>query len=135
LRSLAASHQDFPAVLFVAQGSVEAGNAFFNRYWPEARAVSDEERVLYSAFSLGRVELIQFLHPLMWWRGLKAILKGHGTGQPHGDVLQRPGMALIRHRQVLWQHRSQHPADRPSRDALPGLLRQAAADHRKQNLS
>ncbi len=120
-------------MLFFAQGSVAACQQFFDRFWPEARAVSDEQRIFYTGFSLGRVGWRDMLHPQVWWRGVSALLHGHGTGRPHGDVRQLPGMLLARGENILWQHSSRHPADRPRPAELVGLLQAASAmDHQNR---
>ena len=51
---VAEADSSYPDILFFYQGSVEEGADFFERYWPEARAVSDLSKKLYHAFGLER---------------------------------------------------------------------------------
>ena len=107
------------------QGSPDASRKFFDSHWPEARAVSDEQRRFYTAFSLVLWGWMQLIHPAIWWRGVKAFIKGYFTGRPHGDVRQMPGMYLVRDGRVLWRHESRHSADRPDYRLLAQDLRAA----------
>ena len=107
------------------QGSPDASRQFFARYWPEARAVSDEDRSFYTAFSLKLWGLGPFVHRGVWWRSARILMKGYFTGRPHGDVRQMPGMYLVRDGRILWQHESRHIADRPDYRLLARYLRTA----------
>jgi hypothetical protein len=98
----------FPPVLIVHMGSPEEGERFFAERWPEARAVSDETKDLYAAFSLRRGTVGQLLGPKVWVAGLKAALGGYGLGAPVGDPLMLSGWYLVRGGEVLWHHRHEH---------------------------
>ena len=56
---------------------------------------------------------------------MKVLLKGYGTGRPHGDVRQVPGIYLVRNGQIIWQHESRHTADRPDYRTLERDLQAA----------
>jgi hypothetical protein len=89
-------------------GSPEEGERFFAERWPEARAVSDEGRKLYAAFSLKKGTAGQLFGPRVWIAGLKAALWGHGVGAPVGDPLMLSGWFLVRGDKVLWAHPHEH---------------------------
>jgi hypothetical protein len=89
-------------------GPPEEGEAFFAERWPEARAVSDETRILYAAFGLQRGSMGQLFGPRVWWAGLKAALLGHGIGAPVGDPRMLSGWFLVQDREVRWHHCHEH---------------------------
>jgi hypothetical protein len=111
----------------MVQGSPVASRIFFDRHWPEARAVSDEQRTIYDAFGLGLGGGGAFLHPGIIWRGVQALFRGHFTGRPHGNVRQMPGMFLVQEQRIVWTHRSRHIADQPDYGTLGRILRSALA--------
>ena len=74
-------------------GSPGQNEAFWNRYWPEARAILDPHQKLYEAFDVGTGSLGQFLGPRLWWKYLKAIPSG--MGWPRGNTMRNPGACLI----------------------------------------
>jgi len=65
------------------------------------------------------------LHPRIWGRAIKVFLKGHGTGRPHGDMRQVPGIYLVRSGQIIWQYVSRNTADRPDYRTLEQDLQSA----------
>jgi hypothetical protein len=103
-------------------GSVEEGLAFFDRFWPEARAVSDPEKFFYQAFALNQGSLRQMLGPSVWKKGLEASRKGNTIGMPIGDVRQMPGAFVVRKEAVLWQHDYRHTGDHPDFTKIPDML-------------
>jgi hypothetical protein len=111
--------------LFVHQASVEAGNAFFAKRAPDARAIADCDGTLFSAFALQRGSLMQLLGPRVIWSGLKAFFRGHMVGIPTSDPTRLSGCFLVHNREVLWSFRAQHTGDLPA----PELLSQALQSH------
>jgi len=103
----------FPSVLFFFQGSPEEGAAFFERFWPEARAVSDPEKLFYDAFGIGRGRLGQLLGPRVIAAGLRAAFKGNWIGRPVGDPRVMPGVLLVENDCVIWHHDFEHAGDHP----------------------
>ena len=90
-------------MLFVHLGTPEDGAKFFDKRWPEARAVSDEKEVLYDAFELSqRGTLAQFLGGQPIVQGWKATLQGHLPGLPVGNPLRMSGWFLVRGEQIVW---------------------------------
>lgn len=119
----------YPAVLFVYQGEAEDGADFFARYWPGARAVADLPRTFYTAFGLERGGMRQMLNPEVAVCAVRAAQKGHGMGQPVGDVRQMPGVFLVQGGAVVWRHIARHAGDHPDWAAIPqrvGLARAMA---------
>jgi hypothetical protein len=120
-RQAAEKDRQFPAPLFVYQGTVQEGQDFFGWISPEARAISDPSRRLYQGFGLERGGALQMFGPEVWSCGMRASRKGHGVGRPVGDPWQMPGFFLVRGDQVLWEHRSRHAGDHPDWSRLSAL--------------
>ena len=115
-------------MVLVHLGSPEDGKAFLDARWPEARAVSDENKSLYEGFGLSRASLGQLFGPRAFWAGLRSTMKGHGIGKPVGDVVQMSGWFLVQERRILWRHVHEH-AGAPRRwDALQRAWAQARED-------
>jgi len=120
LRQVAANNPDYPKVLFVYMGSVEAGQAFFAERWPEAHAIADPRRRLYRPFGLGRGGLLELAGPGVALAGIRALAKGHLQGAPEGgDPRQMPGAFLVQGDQVLWRHDFDHAGDQPDWEKIP----------------
>jgi hypothetical protein len=113
---------DYPHVLFVHMGSPSEARDFFDGLWPEARAVSDPDKKIYDAFGLRRGGLGELFGPRIWWRGMRALSKGHGLGRPVGDPLVMPGAFLLRGSEVLWGYRGKDAADHPDWTDIPRIL-------------
>lgn len=123
----AADEPNQPDAVFIHQASVEDGELFFAERAPGARAVADPEGVLFDAFGLRRGSLLELLGPSVWWRGLRALSRGHFVGKPAGDTLRMPGAFLVRGRRILWSHRARHAGDQPDLAAVSNALRAATA--------
>ena len=109
----ASEERTFPPVLFFFQGSVEEGASFFERYWPEARAVSDPEKFFYGAFGIGRGRIGQLLGPRVIAAGFRAAFKGNWIGRPVGDPRVMPGLLLVENDRIVWRHDFEHAGDHP----------------------
>lgn len=123
LREVAAANPDYPPVLFVHQGTAEDGAGFFGRYWPEARAIADPNRLLYTAFGIGRVNVGQVFDAGLWACGLRATRKGHSAGVPVGDIFVMPGLFLVQGETVLWRHEFRHAGDHPDFATIGAVAR------------
>lgn len=121
LRTLATTQDGYPNILFVYMGSVVEGEAFFATAWPEARAVSDPTKQLYSAFGLERGSVGQVFGPGVMACSLRAAGKGHVVGKPVGDPWQMPGLFLVQGPDVLWSHDFAHIGDHPDFTIMPKL--------------
>ena len=113
LRQVAQHTPNYPPILFVYHGSVEDGEDFFGALWPEARAVADPNKTLYTAFGIGRAGLRQIMSPEVAACAVRATAKGHLGGRPQGDTLTLPDLFLVHRDRVLWQFRARHVADHP----------------------
>jgi hypothetical protein len=118
----ASNSEGFPNVVFVHQGSTEAGRELFERFWPEATAISDEALDLYKAFGIQRGSIKQLIGPEALLCGIKGLSKGYGIGVPSGDPTLMPGLFLIQEGQILWNHKYRHAGDLPDLKSLPALL-------------
>lgn len=106
-------------MIFFYQGTVEVGKEFFNRVWPEARAIADKEQRFYEAFGLERGSVGQLLGLSVWARGIEAMRKGNRAGMPVGDVKMMPGFFLVRGDQIIWEYKSKNSADHPDFTRIP----------------
>lgn len=113
LRQVVESNPGYPELLFVYQGDEQAGEEFFQRYWPEARAVSDPKNRLYEAFGLERAGFRELFNPEVMACSISAASKGNFVGKPVGDARMMPGAFLIENGEVVWQHTYRHIADHP----------------------
>ena len=113
LREQASAGRSFPAVVLAFQESVEQGREFFARFWPEATAVSDPERVLYRGFGVEPGGAAQLFHPGVLVAGIRSTLGGTLPGAPTADVRQMPGWVLVRGGAVVWRHKPRHAGDHP----------------------
>ncbi len=110
---------EYPPVLFFHLASVEDGDRFFAKYWPDARAVADPDGAFYSAFGLGRARIRDFVG-LSALRGyLRAFARGNSAGKPRGDVRIMPGVFLVRSRRVVWEHPFRSVSDHPDFATIP----------------
>lgn len=123
VRAAAESDADYPNVLFFFQGTPTEGRAFLRRYWPEARAVADDDHAFYKDFGVERGRLLQLVGPGALLATRRAKAKGHGFGERSGDVWRMPGLFLVRGGQVLWEHQFSHQADHPDFQTIPRLAR------------
>lgn len=109
-----------PRTVFVHQGEVAEGDAFFGRLWPEAAAISDPGGVLYRAFGVERGNLGQMFGPSSFACALRAAAKGNGVGRKVGDAWTLPAVVLIAEDGVvLWEHHGRHAGDHDVWDRIP----------------
>jgi hypothetical protein len=102
-------------------GTPAQGDAFLGKRWPEARAVSDPDQALYSAFDLGRGRIGQVFGPRVLWAGFKA--RRFGVGKPVGDPLVMSGWFLLDDGRVTWRHVHAHAGEARRFDELAVLYR------------
>jgi hypothetical protein len=100
-------------VILFHQGTAEQGADFLDRFWPEARAVSDPEYGFFGLFGLARGSSGEVLGPGVWGAAIRAALKGNFVGRPVGDPWVMPGMYLIEGDRILWRHDYKHAGDHP----------------------
>ena len=97
-------------------GTPAEGAAFFEKRWPEARAVPDPEKILFDAFGLERGSLAQLVGPRTWAAGFRA--RRHGVGLPKGDPRVLAGSFLVKGGQVLDSDLATTSASTPDLDRL-----------------
>lgn len=119
LRQAAESAPGYPEILFFHQGTVDQGKQFFDGFWPEARAVSDPDRMFFDELQVKAASLRKLFGPGVWLRALQAARKGHSVGRPVGSPWTMPGTFLVRAGCILWSHRFDHVADHPDFEAMP----------------
>lgn len=100
-------------MLFFALGTPEECRTFFDKFDPDARAVSDPSEEFYTAFGLRRGSASNFISPAVFGAGLRAVMKGNLVGKPVGDVWMMPGAFLVRDGVVHWKHIAEHTGDHP----------------------
>ena len=123
LRLISQADPAYPPILFVFQGSVSEGKAFFDNLWPEARAVSDTPKYFYDVMGIERGGLKEMFGPEVFACGMRAARKGHMIGKPVGDPWEMPGMFLIdRDGNILWQHDFSHAGDHPNFREIPTVV-------------
>ncbi len=98
--------------------SPEEGESFLAERWPEARAVSDPDKVLYQGFGLTRGRLTQLFGPSVWMAGFRALREGHGGGRPQGDPLMMSSWFLVRDGAVVWRDLHEHAGSERRWDEL-----------------
>lgn len=116
------SQAGFVPVIFFYQEIPEEGVRFFNKYWSEARGISDQERDFYSTFGLGRGTVNQVVGPESMVCGIRATLKGNFMGKPTADVWEMPGMFLVKNRMIMWKHHYRHAGDHPDLSKFPRMM-------------
>lgn len=121
-RKAAENQPNYPSIVFVYQGSVDAGLAFFERFAADARAIADSAKTFYKAFGLDRGSLRQVLGPAVWSRGFEAWREGHRLGKPVGDPRQMPGVFLVEADRILWSFRPDTAGEMPRYEDIPNMI-------------
>lgn len=107
-----------PKPIFFYQGSVKDGLAFFEKFWPQARAIADLDQRFYSAFDVKTGGMKEMFGPDVWKCGLRAAAKGLFIGKPVGDPFTLTSVILAQRNLILWQYQSVHAGDLPSLSKL-----------------
>lgn len=92
------------------------------------RFFADPARAAYRAFGLKSATWLQILRPRVIARYFSLIFRGRMPHMAQEDVLQLGGdFVLDRAGRIVYEYRSQDPADRPSISDLLEAVRQASA--------
>jgi hypothetical protein len=126
LRQLSETQPDYPPIVFVCQGTLEEGRGFFAQYWPEARAIVDTPKTLYTALGLRRATWGEMVGIQVWTCSFRAMAKGNFMGKPVGDPWIMPGVFLIQGNEILWAHRFRHQGDNPEWATIPQMAKGGA---------
>jgi peroxiredoxin len=106
-------------VVLIGQGDVEHTRAFCREQDVPFPCLADPERKAYAAYGLSVGTPLQILGPRVWWRGARALLRGHSAGKPIGDVRQMPGLFLVDRAGIIrFIHRYRDIADNPPPEVL-----------------
>ena len=100
-------------VLVHMQSDADAAKLFAGYGLADVSRISDPGQELYRAFQRSRGSLAQVTGPRVWGAGLKSLLSGNLPGIPSADVLQMPGVFLVRDGRVLRSFRHATSGDRP----------------------
>lgn len=81
--------------------------------------IADPQQQLYETFQLRRMAPLELLNPVVWLKGFRtALLERHGFGRVTGDLLQMPGVFLVRDGQPVAGYRHRTPASSCDIEAL-----------------
>jgi hypothetical protein len=124
LRDIRDRHPDYPSIMFFHQGTPQEGDHFFDRLWPQARAVPDIPKTFYDAFEVPRGGLREMFGPEVWACGVRAAAKGNTIGMKSGDPWTMPVFVLVQGDQVLWRYTGRHAGDHPDFERIQRLVKQ-----------
>ena len=95
--------------------------------------VSDPSRESYKAFGLGSADWRTLLGPKVVLKYAALLARGYRPRATDSDVRQLGGDFVIdAGRRIVFGHRSNDPADRPSAKVLLRALRASSADPRRE---
>jgi hypothetical protein len=85
---------------------------------------ADPERAVYRAFELRRLSLWKLLSPRVFSRYWRLLREGRRLQRTRGDDIYQGGgdFVVAPDGRVLYAHRSEDPADRPSVEALKSAV-------------
>ena len=116
-------------VVLVGMGTVEQTAEFIRQLEVPYPMACDPRRSLYTAFDLKRMPPLGFLSPVLAFKGLAAVSRGHGMGFPQGDVRQLGGLFVIDSQgTILHRHEARDPSDHPAPAAILTLLQRAGME-------
>ena len=113
IRRICENNPFAPQPIFFFQGNIEQGKQFFDQYWPQARAIADEQRDFYSGFEVTKGSFMQLFGAEVWKCGLRATAKGIMIGKPIGNPFTLSLTVLAQRNLILWQYHSKHAGDFP----------------------
>ncbi len=126
IRAASTRKPDYPDVLFFFQEDVATGQAFFNRYWPRAKAISDPAQFFYKEFGIPSATMMNLVSPKALLSSVRATLKGNFNSLPLGNVWQMPGFFVVKGDQIIWSHDYRHVGDEPPLRRMSQLLQSLA---------
>lgn len=101
-------------LVFVHLAEEEQARKYFEKAGlQDEHRISDPNGIMYSAFNLERADFGQVLGWRSWFRGINAMLKGHGSGPVMGDGFRMPGVFLINEGEIIKSYRHARSSDRP----------------------
>lgn len=106
-------------VVLVGLGAPEQAEAFRKDFDLNFPIVCDPNLVLFKAYKLKRMGLLQLASPSLMVKGVKAMSQGYRMGKPQGDIYQLPGVFIIDTKGLIrLSHYGKDPADHPSAEDI-----------------
>ena len=109
-------------MLFIHSATTEEAKDFFGTFWPEARAVSDPDKGLYTGFDLKSGSLREIFGPGVWLKALRARSRGYTYRGMIGNVWLMPGIFFVKDEEVFWSWRYRNIGDQPDFSGIPRQL-------------
>ena len=91
LRRAKESSPDYPAVLLVFRDSLERGERFFKKEWPDARAIADPDGVRWGRFGIPKGTVATLMRPNVLLGAIRALWKGAQMGKIGSVPMEEPG--------------------------------------------
>jgi len=114
---------EIAVVLFTRQRNLRG---YRSRYVDPLSVITDEDRAIYRAFSLGSGSLWQVWGPKVWLKYAQLLRGGASFEKPTEDTSQLGGDFVIgRDGRLVYVFRSKGPDERPSVDDLLDAVRRA----------
>ncbi len=109
----------YPEVVFVFRDSLERGRKFFEKEWPEVRAIADVDGSWWKAFAIPRGSFLKLFGPSVFAASFRALFKGNFVNLPGAAPTLEPALfVLAEDGTPLFQHPFRHIGDHPDFAAL-----------------
>lgn len=117
LKKLNEEDPNFPPIIFVHQGTIEQGNAFFEEFWKNQIHISNPDLSLFHFFKIriGKVKDVIGIRTFI--KGFISLLKnGLKIRQTKkiGDGRMLSGTFLFQKGKLIWAHRAKYAGDEPN---------------------
>ncbi len=93
-----------PYLVFIHPNTLEEGETFFARYYPEVPHVADPQLRLYQAFRVRRASWSGLLSPANLTRFWTLFRRGHRNDRPTTDPLVLHASFLFYQNNLIWTH-------------------------------
>jgi alkyl hydroperoxide reductase subunit AhpC len=114
-------------VVLVGMGTPEESAAFLKNAGVSFPMISDPKRQLYHDFGLKMAAFLELLSPVLTFKALSTMARGHSVGLPIGDVRQLPGVFVINTGgRIVYSHVAKDAADHPDPERILTALRAMA---------
>lgn len=101
-------------IALVHMGHAEPTELLEKYQMTDLHCFRDPVCALYDAFGLKNGGFRQLFGLKVWWRGVQAMIAGHGIGGLDGNGFRMPGTFLIQAGSILRSYRHLSAADRPN---------------------
>ncbi|MCS7077902.1 MAG: hypothetical protein NZ455_14420 [Bacteroidia bacterium] len=117
LKKLKETDPSFPPIIFVHQGSIEQGNAFFDQFWKGQIHISNTDLSLFHFFKIKVGKVKDRIGLRTFFKGIKSLLT-HGfkvwQTKRIGDDKLLSGTFLFQKGKLVWAHRAKFAGDEPN---------------------